>query len=66
MSRALAVETRVPEPDALDDALLPPLAAAWGRHAIVIQDFMARPGAEGCQVMQVIGELLDTYDDCPF
>ena len=66
MSRALAVETRVPEPDALDDTLLPPLAAAWGRHAIVIQDFMARPGADGGRAARAMEELLGISNDVPF
>ena len=66
MSRALAVEARLPEPGALDDVLSPPLAAAWGRHAIAIQDFLAQPGADGNRAAGAMAELLGIPDDVPF
>ena len=40
LSRALAVETRLPEPGFLDEAVLPPLAAAWGVHAGTVREFL--------------------------
>ena len=66
MSRALAVENRLPEPGSLDDILSPPLAAAWGKHAVAIQDFLAQPGANRDRAMLVLEELLGIADDCPF
>ena len=66
MSRALAVETRVPEPGALDDIMSPPLAAAWGKHAVAIQDFMAQPATAGGKAVRAMEELLGIPDDCPF
>lgn len=46
LSRALAVESRLPEPGLLNDALLPPLAAAWGTHAVTIREFLGQPNAD--------------------
>ncbi|MSU63835.1 MAG: hypothetical protein EXS31_15785 [Pedosphaera sp.] len=66
MSRALAVESRLPEPGTLGDILSPPLAAAWGQHAIAIQDFMAQPNADLYQATRAMEELLGIPDDCPF
>ncbi len=66
LSRALAVETRVPEPGTLDDILSPPLAAAWGRHAIVIRDFLAVPDVNCDQAVRAMEELTGVPDDCPF
>ncbi len=66
MSRALAVESRLPEPGVLDDILSPPLDAAWGRHAISIQDFLAQPNADRDRATRAMEELLGIPDDCPF
>jgi hypothetical protein len=66
LSRALAVEARLPEPGVLDEIASPPLAAAWGKHAAVIQDFLAAPDADGNNAMLAMEELLGAADDCPF
>jgi superfamily II DNA or RNA helicase len=66
LSRALAVEARVPEPGAVADIVSPPLAAAWGKHAVVIQDFLAHPEVHRAQATQALEELLGIPDDCPF
>jgi superfamily II DNA or RNA helicase len=66
LSRALAVEARLPEPGALDEITSPPLAAAWGKHAAAIQDFLAAPAADGYNARHAMGELLGIPDDCPF
>ena len=66
LSRALALETRVPEPGALDDILSPPLAVAWGPHAIVVRDFLAQPAADCHRALRAMEELMDIPDDCPF
>ena len=41
LARALAVEARLPEPAALDDALLPPLSNAWGEALPSLRNFVA-------------------------
>jgi hypothetical protein len=66
ISRALAVEARLPEPGALADISSPPMAAAWGQYAIAIQDFMARPDADSGKAARAMEELLGIPDDCPF
>ena len=66
LGRALAVEARVPEPGALDDIMLPPLAAVWGAPVAVLHDFMSRPGADGRALTQAMESMLNTRDDCPF
>jgi superfamily II DNA or RNA helicase len=66
MSRALAVEARLPEPGALDDVLSPPLAAAWGQHAIAIRDYFAQPNADRHRAIRAMEALLGLPDDCPF
>ena len=63
---ALAVENRLPEPGSLADVFSPPLAAAWGKHAIAIQDFLAQSGADGCRAARAMEELLGIPDDLPF
>ena len=64
LSRALAIETRTPEPGGLGDILSSPLAAAWGRHATAVKDFMDRPDAVGQLLIEAIDSLLK--DGCPF
>lgn len=66
LSRALAVEARLPEPGAVADMISPPLAAAWGKHAIAIQDFLAQPEVHRDRAMRAMEELLGIPDDCPF
>jgi superfamily II DNA or RNA helicase len=58
LGRALAVESRLPEPGALDEALLPPLASAWGAHAVTIRNFHEQPTADACGATEVIALLL--------
>jgi hypothetical protein len=54
LGRALAVEARLPEPGSLDDALTPPLAAAWGAHAVAIREFHAQPAADCKGAMEAL------------
>jgi hypothetical protein len=54
LGRALAVESRLPEPGSLDDALTPPLAAAWGAHAVAIREFHAQPAADCKGAMEAL------------
>jgi len=66
LSRALAVETRLPEPGDAGEITTPALAASWGRHAGAIQDFLAAPDANGHAATRAMKELLGMVDDCPF
>ncbi len=66
MSRALAVEARLPEPGSLEDIKSPPLATAWGKHVIAIQDFMVQPNADRYGATRAMEALLGIPDDCPF
>jgi len=43
LGRALAVESRSPEPAALDDALLPPLSHCWQEALTPLRGFIADP-----------------------
>jgi superfamily II DNA or RNA helicase len=58
IARALAVEARLPAPGVLGDILSPPLAAAWGKHAAVVREFLAQPSADGRAATETIGALL--------
>lgn len=66
MSRALAVENRLPEPGDLEAALQPPLAAAWGAPVTALHDFVSQPAADGQALTQAMDGLLNPEDDCPF
>ncbi|HEY9173759.1 MAG TPA: DEAD/DEAH box helicase [Verrucomicrobiae bacterium] len=66
LSRALAVEARLPEPGQLDEIASPPLAGAWGRRFGAVQDFLAHPAADSAAVIRSLEELLRDPDDCPF
>ena len=41
VSRALAIEARLPEPAALDEALLPPLSRAWKEALAPLRAFVS-------------------------
>ncbi len=69
VSRALAVESRLPEPVALEDALLPPLAAVWGVTITILQNFVNQPAADGVVLLQALEswlKVIPTEIDCPF
>lgn len=66
LSRALAVESRLPEPGDLEAALQPPLAAAWGTAVAALHDFLSQPAADGQALMTLMEKLLNLPDDCPF
>jgi hypothetical protein len=50
----------------LDDVLSPPLATAWGQHAIAIHDYIAQPHADRYRATRAMEALLGIPDDCPF
>jgi hypothetical protein len=58
LGQALAVEARLPEPGGVAEITLPPLAAAWGKHAGTVQDFQTKPGADNGPVLRAVEELL--------
>jgi hypothetical protein len=58
LARALAVEARLPEPGALEEALSPPLTAAWGAHAAPVREFAACSESEAQPALAAIGALL--------
>lgn len=66
VGRALAVEQRLPVPDALEDLHQPPLAGAWGVSIAVLRDFASRPAADGNPLADALDGLLNIADDCPF
>jgi hypothetical protein len=66
LSRALAVEHRLPEPAAIEDALQPPLAAVWGAPVALLHDFVDQPAADGKALAGAMDGLLKSADDCPF
>jgi hypothetical protein len=66
LSRALAVENRLPEPDALEAVLQPPLAALWGAPVAMLHDFVNQAAADGRPLIQAIEGLLNSGQDCPF
>ncbi len=66
LSRAMAVENRLPEPAAIEDALQPPLAAVWGAPVAMLRDFASQPAAEGNALAGALDGLLKSVDDCPF
>jgi hypothetical protein len=60
LARALAVEARLPEPGTLDEALLPPLAGAWGAHIPTFREFHAQPAADLQPAAEAVAKLLET------
>jgi hypothetical protein len=58
LAGALAVEARLPEPESLAEALLPPLAATWGAQAAMVHDFEATPAGDPDPVIQSLHVLL--------
>jgi hypothetical protein len=42
----IAGEARLPEPSNLEEVLVSPLAARWGDHRPLIQEFLANPAGE--------------------
>jgi superfamily II DNA or RNA helicase len=58
LGRAFAVEGRLPEPNTMEEALLPPLAAAWGAQGSDVRNFHTQPDADGLAAANAIEELL--------
>ena len=52
---ALAVEGRLPEPQSLEDALLPPLGAAWKEALPLVRNFLREPAQPVPPVLCALG-----------
>lgn len=63
LSRALAVENRLPEPGALDDALHPPLAVAWGARIAGLRDYVSQPVADAQPLIAMLEAWLKVPDE---
>ena len=55
-ARALAIQARLPEPEKLQEAMLPPVAARWGDSQPLIHDFLANPNSELGPLLRALGE----------
>jgi hypothetical protein len=53
-ARASAVKARLPEPEKLEETILPPLAACWGESQQLIQHFLAESNHEIGPIIQVL------------
>jgi hypothetical protein len=60
LARALAVENRLPEPAALDDAHLPPLSHGWGESLPVLRAFLADSNHSWQAMAQALTKCLKT------
>jgi hypothetical protein len=57
LGRALAVEARLPEPESLDDALLPPLSHGWKGALPVLRDFLADATQPWAPVLETLNSI---------
>jgi hypothetical protein len=57
LGRALAVENRLPEPQSLEDALLPPLGAAWKDALPLVRNFMRDTSQPVQPVVAALGQI---------
>jgi hypothetical protein len=55
--RALAVETRLPEPSSIHDVLLPPLSLNWGEKAPLLRRVVTEPNAPWQPALEALGKL---------
>jgi hypothetical protein len=54
---ALAVENRLPEPQSLEDALLPPMGPAWKNALPVVRNFLREPSQPISLVISALGDV---------
>jgi hypothetical protein len=70
-ARASAVQARLPEPEKLEETILPPLAACWGESQQLIQRFLAESDHEIGPIIQALESSLtenqssSTTASCP-
>jgi hypothetical protein len=53
-ARASAMQGRLPEPEKLEETILPPLAACWGESQQLIQHFLPDSNHEIGPIIQVL------------
>jgi hypothetical protein len=54
-ARALAIESRAPEPEKVEEILLPPLSGLWPERVAVFRSYLANGEAEWSAVASVLG-----------
>ena len=59
LSRALAVEARLPEPGTLDEALLPPLSAGRGEFVRAMREFVEQTTRSPDKLIEAVGTCLE-------
>ena len=57
LGKALAIERRLPEPAAVSDVLLPPLAQGWAEALPILADFVHNPQAASKPVAERLASL---------
>ncbi len=57
LGRALAVENRLPEPQSLEDALLPPLGMAWKEALPLVRNFLREASQPVPPILSVLGQV---------
>jgi hypothetical protein len=57
LGRALAVENRLPEPQSLEDSLLPPLGAAWKDALPLVRSFLRDNSQSVTPILNVLAQI---------
>jgi hypothetical protein len=57
LGRALAVENRLPEPQSLGDALLPPLGTAWKGALPLVRNFLRETSQPVPPILCALGQV---------
>jgi hypothetical protein len=57
LGRALAVENRWPEPQSLEDALLPPFGVAWKEALPVVRNFLREPSQSVTPIVSALAQV---------
>jgi hypothetical protein len=60
-ARANAVLARLPEPERLEETVLPPLATCWGERRSLIQRFLAETNHELGSIIQALEGLMTQW-----
>jgi len=55
------VQARLPEPERLEETVLPPLAACWGESRSLIQRFLAETNHELGSIIQALEALMNQW-----
>ena len=60
-ARANAVQARLPEPERLEETILPPLAACWGKSRSLIQRFLGETNHELGLIIRALEALMNQW-----